>query len=173
MSTPHLTLDIIYPGEFYAVTYLGFEEQKPHLIKIISEPLLNNQYACDRQGRIFHLVNGRWKTDISSTDGNGYLVVSVLVGNTKKKFKAHRLIAQTYLPNPHNLPQVDHINRVRHDNSLSNLRWVTSLQNVHNRNMYLVHDKSVPAKYHDTYLSCVRHIHAVIAEYYRLCPPEG
>lgn len=172
MSVRYLTLDIVYPGEFYAVTYIGSVEQKQRLIKIIPEPLLCGQFACDRQGHIYHLVDGRWKTHISSTDGNGYYDVPV-PGNSKKKFKAHRLIAQTYLPNPLNLPQVDHKNRVRYDNSLSNLRWVTSLQNNHNRSMYLIHDKSVPAKYHDTYRSCVQHIQAVIAEYYRLCPPEG
>jgi hypothetical protein len=36
------------------------------------------------------------------------------------------------LPNPLNLPQVDHINRVRHDNRVENLRWVTRTENMQN-----------------------------------------
>ena len=172
MSTPYLSLNIVYPGEFYAVTYIGMAEQPPSLIKIIPLPCLNNQYSCSRDGSIYHLSNGRWKKHISYTD-KGYYVVAVPVDGQLKRFRAHRLIALTYLPNPKNKPQVDHINRIRHDNSVENLRWVTSLQNNYNKSMFLVHDKSVPAKYQQTYSSCVRHINSVIAEYYRLCPPEG
>jgi hypothetical protein len=41
----------------------------------------------------------------------------------------HRLIAEQYIPNPDNLPEVNHINRIRDDNHLSNLEWVSKSQN--------------------------------------------
>lgn len=44
----------------------------------------------------------------------------------------HRLLALTYIPNPDNLPFVDHIDRNTTNNSLSNLRWVTQSQNTIN-----------------------------------------
>jgi len=45
----------------------------------------------------------------------------------------HRLIALHFIPNPEVLPQVDHINRVRSDNRIENLRWVSEQENSSNR----------------------------------------
>ena len=50
---------------------------------------------------------------------NGYLVTT----RNYKKFYVHRLIAEAFLPNPDNKPSVDHRNRDREDNSISNLQW--------------------------------------------------
>lgn len=50
-----------------------------------------------------------------------------------KKILQHRAICCAFIPNPLNLPQVDHINRIPTDNRIGNLRWASSLENVHNR----------------------------------------
>jgi len=50
-----------------------------------------------------------------------------------KSIEGHRLVAEKYLPNPENKEQVDHINRVRHDNRVENLRWSTRSENCENR----------------------------------------
>lgn len=52
---------------------------------------------------------------------NGYLMVRV----GYKGYLVHRLVAQTFIPNPDNKPTVDHINRKRYDNRVANLRWAT------------------------------------------------
>ena len=50
-----------------------------------------------------------------------------------KGFLKHRLIAKQFIPNPDNLPCVDHINRDKTDNHLFNLRWCTSSENQKNK----------------------------------------
>ena len=64
--------------------------------------------------------------------GGGYIRV-VLNG---KHFKKHRLIAEQFIPNPLNLPFVDHKNRIRTDNRVENLRWVTHSENDNNKTSF-------------------------------------
>jgi len=65
-------------------------------------------------------------------DKKGYLMVTVSNGVIKKHCKVHRLVAEAFIPNEGNKPQVDHINRNRADNRLGNLRWVTNSENQYN-----------------------------------------
>ena len=73
---------------------------------------------------------------------NGYVQVGLATASGRVTRYKHRLIAQQFIPNPNNLPDVDHIDRDKTNNSLSNLRWVSRSDNLRNRNM-----KS-PGKYH-------------------------
>ena len=55
---------------------------------------------------------------------DGYLGLGLTNKDGPKKFSVHRLLAIHYIPNPNNLPEVDHIDRNVLNNDLSNLRWV-------------------------------------------------
>ena len=54
-----------------------------------------------------------------------------------KHIPIHRIVAETFLPNPENKPTVDHINRVRDDNRLDNLRWATHKEQQDNTSYVL------------------------------------
>lgn len=59
---------------------------------------------------------------------NGYVYVTL----RKDKRLLHRIVAETFIPNPFNKPEVDHINGIRTDNNVCNLRWVTRTENNNN-----------------------------------------
>lgn len=63
-------------------------------------------------------------------DKDGYVTINVRHNKKCLTIKEHRLIAQHYIPNPNNYPQVDHINGIRNDNRVENLRWCSHQQNT-------------------------------------------
>ena len=63
-------------------------------------------------------------------NSRGYSMVRL--GRNNNKY-VHRLVASAFIPNPDNKPQVDHINRIRTDNRVENLRWATVSENQINK----------------------------------------
>ena len=62
----------------------------------------------------------------------GYLHTKIYNGKPKC-VRVHRLVAEHFIPNPENKPQVDHINRDTYDNRVENLRWVSNSENQLNK----------------------------------------
>lgn len=62
-------------------------------------------------------------------DGLGYKHVSLGKNGLNRTVKVHRLVAKAFIPNPENKPFLDHINTIRSDNRVENLRWVTPKEN--------------------------------------------
>lgn len=59
-------------------------------------------------------------------------VCLVDVDGHRHNYTIHRLVAQAFIPNPDNKPHVDHINTIKTDNRVENLRWVTHKENCNN-----------------------------------------
>ena len=62
----------------------------------------------------------------------GYLKVCLSKDGKTKQIKVHRLVAQTFIENIENKPYIDHINTIRTDNRVENLRFVTRIENMNN-----------------------------------------
>ena len=70
------------------------------------------------------------------TDRDGYLSVTLSAKNKRKMFRVHRLVAETFIPNPDNLPQVNHKDENPANNTVENLEWCSVSYNINygNRN---------------------------------------
>lgn len=87
-------------------------------------------YSVSSLGRVRFNPTGRNRKIL--TRPNGYCYFTMSKG---KKASIHRCVAKAFLPNPENKPEVDHIDRDRSNNILSNLRWATISENKHNRSV--------------------------------------
>tara|TARA_R110000796_G_C14268213_1_gene400912 strand:+ start:37 stop:489 length:453 start_codon:yes stop_codon:yes gene_type:complete len=89
----------------------------------------NNKYLIYPDGRVWSKIGkGKWLK--VSNNGNGYLKCAL--GRNSPNNYIHHLVAKHYIPNPENLPVIDHINRNKKDNRVENLRWVSQKDNCNN-----------------------------------------
>jgi len=96
-------------------------------------------YAITDKGEVLSLVttNSRRKGLMKQSPNTAdYLRVPLYKNGRQQKFFVHRLVAEAFVPNPSNLPNVNHINARQTDNRAVNLEWVSQKANIqHSRNL--------------------------------------
>lgn len=83
------------------------------------------------EGRVRSLLTGGPRMLKVQPDKKGYLRLRVTIEREKMCFKMHREIAKAFIPNPNKLPQVNHKDGNKSNNCVSNLEWVTNIDNAH------------------------------------------
>lgn len=85
----------------------------------------NNGYFADVDGNIYNRKGRRLRT----RSHLNYDMVSIPIKGVIEHLLVHRVIALTFLPNPNNLPQVNHKDGNKKNNAVNNLEWVTASEN--------------------------------------------
>lgn len=90
-------------------------------------------YKVSNDGKLITNYKGEWRDRSINIDNHtGYPCATLYVNGKCKKRYIHRLVAEAFIDNPENKPEVDHINGNRADNRVENLRWVTRKENINN-----------------------------------------
>lgn len=99
-------------------------------------PGYDGLYQVSNKGQVksmyFHAQKGKGnnlkdnpKILIPSVDSYGYKIVSLCNGDTKKTVTVHKLVAAAFIPNPDNLPCINHMDENKQNNCVENLEWCT------------------------------------------------
>lgn len=91
--------------------------------------LLGKTFYVNDSGQIFDANHGQRRL---SKNNKGYLYLAVKKRPKQKNYLVHRLVAELFIPNPENLPVVNHKDRNPQNNNVSNLEWCS----YHYNNIY-------------------------------------
>lgn len=87
----------------------------------------NERYIIYNDGRVYSTITNRFlKQNVSGK----YNSIALPCGYKQKTTRVHRLVAEAFIPNPENKPQVNHIDGDKLNNHVSNLEWCTAKDNI-------------------------------------------
>ena len=103
-------------------------------------------YQVSNKGRVKSLLGPCERILKPGIDTSGYLLVKLCKNGVALSKRIHRLVAQAFIPNPHNLPQVNHKDENKLNNCVNNLEWIRHIDNCNygTRNERMGYSLSIP-----------------------------
>ncbi len=98
----------------------GIEVSTLGRVRTLDRVVSTEKRTCFLKGHVFKRCG----------NGHGYLQVNITVNGKRATKSVHRLVAQAFIPNPDNLPQVNHRDCNRKNNGVSNLEWCDNSYNM-------------------------------------------
>ena len=129
--------------------------------QIVVDSYATNYYITE-DGKCY---NDKTKKYLQGQISNsGYLNYNLsLTPQIKKRYYAHRLVAQNYLQNPNNLPEVNHKDGNKLNNNVENLEWVSSSENIKHSYELSLNPNQIKVYQFDTNLNLIN-VYKSIAE---------
>jgi hypothetical protein len=90
------------------------------------------RYKVSRNGEIMSLNyrrTGKKRLMKAKKNPRGYLYITLTKNGIMKVCKIHRIVAETFIPNPNNMPEVNHKDEDKTNNAVENLEWCTRKYN--------------------------------------------
>jgi hypothetical protein len=87
-------------------------------------------YLVSSLGKVMSNKGGKSIVLSKRYHNKGYIQYIIRNENGGRSFKAHRMVAEAFIPNAENKPQINHINGIKDDNRVENLEWCTNLENA-------------------------------------------
>ena len=107
------------------------------------------EYLISDHGDVYNTKSDRFCK--VSLNQHGYCAVCLLKEGVLYNKLLHQLMGIVFIPNPDNKPTIDHINRIRTDNRLENLRWATSMEQSQNRTGNITVKDEITGKEYGSY----------------------
>lgn len=86
------------------------------------------KYIIDNNGNVKNVKSGKVLSPANS--GKGYMMLYLIKDGVKERKYIHRIVAESFIPNPNNYKQVNHKDGIKNNNNVENLEWVTPSQNI-------------------------------------------
>lgn len=95
------------------------------------------KYIVTDDGHVYHCnIKLNAFKEVKTYDMKGYRRLNLFLENGKNiQIPVHRLVAMSFIPNPENKPEVNHKNKIKTDNRVENLEWVTRQENEQHKHL--------------------------------------